>query len=181
MDPFLPEGARVLLLGSFPPPRSRWSMDFFFLFDNPETFILGNTFNRELIRFFCKEKGIALYDTAVSVVRGTGNASDKFLEVIRPVDLAGLLDRLPCCDTIAVTGQKAADTLLGVIRGEGFGNELKLPHMGAHVSFIYKERTIRLFRMPSSSRAYPMPLQKKASYYRILFQETLPAFRQTPL
>ena len=28
--PFLPLGARVLFLGSFPPPRKRWSMDFFY-------------------------------------------------------------------------------------------------------------------------------------------------------
>ena len=26
---FLPEGARLLMLGSFPPPKARWSMDFF--------------------------------------------------------------------------------------------------------------------------------------------------------
>ena len=26
---FAPEGARLLMLGSFPPPRERWRMDFF--------------------------------------------------------------------------------------------------------------------------------------------------------
>ena len=30
LRPFLPEGAQVLMLGSFPPPRSKWSMDFFY-------------------------------------------------------------------------------------------------------------------------------------------------------
>ena len=30
LQPFLPEGARLLMLGSFPPPRMRWSMDFFY-------------------------------------------------------------------------------------------------------------------------------------------------------
>ena len=30
LKPFLPDGARVLFLGSFPPPRKRWSMDFFY-------------------------------------------------------------------------------------------------------------------------------------------------------
>lgn len=30
LAPFLPPNARLLLLGSFPPPRKRWSMDFFY-------------------------------------------------------------------------------------------------------------------------------------------------------
>ena len=27
---FLPENTRLLMLGSFPPPRARWSMDFYY-------------------------------------------------------------------------------------------------------------------------------------------------------
>ncbi|MBR5665523.1 MAG: hypothetical protein IKX13_07210, partial [Bacteroidales bacterium] len=30
LRPFLPEGTKVLFLGSFPPPRSRWCIDFFY-------------------------------------------------------------------------------------------------------------------------------------------------------
>ena len=30
LEPFLPEGAKILMLGSFPPPRVRWSMEFFY-------------------------------------------------------------------------------------------------------------------------------------------------------
>ena len=30
LRPFLPENARVLFLGSFPPPRGRWCMDFYY-------------------------------------------------------------------------------------------------------------------------------------------------------
>ena len=30
LKPFLPEGARILMLGSFPPQRIRWSMDWFY-------------------------------------------------------------------------------------------------------------------------------------------------------
>ena len=30
LQPFLPTGARVLFLGSFPPPREKWSMEFFY-------------------------------------------------------------------------------------------------------------------------------------------------------
>ncbi len=30
LAPFLPEGARILMLGSFPPKKERWSMEFFY-------------------------------------------------------------------------------------------------------------------------------------------------------
>lgn len=30
LEPFLPENARLLMLGSFPPKRIRWSMEFFY-------------------------------------------------------------------------------------------------------------------------------------------------------
>ena len=30
LEPFLPENARLLMLGSFPPKRVRWSMEFFY-------------------------------------------------------------------------------------------------------------------------------------------------------
>ena len=30
LPPFLPEDGSVLFLGSFPPPKARWSMDFFY-------------------------------------------------------------------------------------------------------------------------------------------------------
>ena len=30
LEPFLPNGARLLMLGSFPPKHDRWSMEFFY-------------------------------------------------------------------------------------------------------------------------------------------------------
>ncbi|EPQ1350886.1 uracil-DNA glycosylase family protein, partial [Acinetobacter baumannii] len=30
LQPFLPENARLLMLGSFPPPRNKWKMDFYY-------------------------------------------------------------------------------------------------------------------------------------------------------
>ena len=43
LEPFMPEGAKILMLGSFPPKRERWSMEFFypnFNNDNHRTDIL---------------------------------------------------------------------------------------------------------------------------------------------
>ena len=175
------------MLGSFPPPKTRWSMDFYYpnfrndmwrivglvFFNQAGYFIQGNGYNRKLIESFCREKGLALYDAAVKVIRMTGNASDKYLEVVESIDLAGILDNLPMCSNVAVTGQKAAQTVLEVLAGTGFQQVLQLPDMGSFANFRYGERLVRLYRMPSTSRAYPMPLEKKVSYYRNLFKSFL--------
>lgn len=46
-------------------------------------------FDQALVETFCREQGLALYDTAYEVKRLKDNASDKFLEVVKPTDTAG--------------------------------------------------------------------------------------------
>ena len=43
--------------------------------------------------------------------------------------------------------------------------------MGQAVEFVHDGRKLRLYRMPSSSRAYPKPLSAKAEEYKKMFQE----------
>lgn len=178
LEPFLPANARMLMLGSFPPQRLRWSMDFFYPnLQNDMWRIVGylatgdkshflvpgeRRFDRERIEAFCGEKGIALYDTAVEVIRLKDNASDNFLQVVREVDLAALLARIPACHTLVTTGQKATDTLRSITGCDE-------PPIGGCVSFDYAGRKLELWRMPSSSRAYPRPVEWKAEFYRIVF------------
>lgn len=103
---------------------------------------------------FFERKGIALFDTATSIRRLQDNASDKFLEVVQPTDIAALLRQLPLCKAIVTTGQKATDTLCALF-------SLKEPKVGDFTEFIFEGRLMRLYRMPSSSRAYPLALEKK--------------------
>lgn len=180
LEPFLPANARILMLGSFPPKRIRWSMDFFYpnlqndmwrivgylAAGDKSHFLMpgGRKFDKERIEAFCRERGIALYDTAVEVVRLKDNASDNFLQVVREVDLAVLLARIPRCHTLITTGQKATDTLRAIT---GCGE----PAVGESTSFEYAGRSMRLWRMPSSSRAYPRPVEWKAEFYRRVFED----------
>lgn len=180
LEPFLPANARILMLGSFPPKRIRWSMDFFYpnlqndmwrivgyLAEGDKQHFLepgGRRFDKERIEAFCRERGIALYDTAVEVIRLKDNASDNFLQVVREVDLEALLARIPACRTLVTTGQKATDTLRAIT---GCGD----PAVGECVTFDYAGREMRLWRMPSSSRAYPRPVEWKAEFYRKVFEE----------
>lgn len=181
LEPFLPENARLLMLGSFPPPRRRWSMEFFYpnlqndmwrifgyLFFGERNHFLtpdGKAFDRERLEEFLRTKGVALYDTACEVIRLKGNASDNFLQVVRETDVTALLRQLPQCRAIVTTGQKAAETLcrkLGVAA---------VPEVGGSQPFTLDGRQLRLWRMPSSSRAYPRPLEWKAACYARMFDE----------
>ncbi len=107
---------------------------------------------------FCMAKGIALYDTACEVVRLKENASDKFLEITTPTDIATLLEQLPQCTAIVTTGQKATDTIVA-----RFG--CTTPPMGSMSTLHIDGREYHFWRMPSTSRAYPLALEKKAGYY----------------
>lgn len=175
---FLPENTKLLMLGSFPPPRQRWSMEFYYpniindmwrimgiVFHEDKEYFLKTkkAFSREKAEAFCREKGIGLGDTAVEVVRLKANASDKFLETVTPIDLPEVLKQIPCCEAIVVTGQKAMDTLLSVMPG------VAEPAVGSFIECTFMERRLKVFRMPSSSRAYPKPLEEKAEAYRSMF------------
>lgn len=180
LKPFTPQHARLLMLGSFPPARSRWSMDFFYpnyindmwriyglcFFDDKDYFVdvEQKTFCKDLIEEFLTEKGVALYDTASAIVRTKGTASDKDLEVVTPTDIKALLRELPECQAVVVTGQKAADVF-------SVQFQIVQPKVGSFTAFIFEGRNLRLYRMPSSSRAYPMKLEYKAKKYKQMFTE----------
>ena len=173
--PFLPSNARLLMLGSFPPPRKRWCMDFFYpnrtnqmwlilgevFFNDSQRFVdvANKTFLQKDIEALLREKGIAIFDTATAVRRLSGNASDKDLEIVERTDIRALLSQIPACHDIVCTGQKSFSALT-----EEYG--AVVPVMGQYSEFSISGRPLRLWRMPSSSRAYPMPLAQKAEYYR---------------
>ena len=101
-----------------------------------------------------------MYDTACEVRRLRDNASDAFLEVVTPTDIPALLTRIPYCHTIVTTGEKAS-----IIIAETFG--CPVPPVGSYVNI----GPIRFWRMPSTSRAYPLSIEKKADAYRQLFAQ----------
>ena len=180
LEPFLPANARLLMLGSFPPQKKRWSMEFYYpnwnndmwrivglLFFNDKNHFLNEAakaFDKDRIIPFLQEKGIALFDTATAIRRLQDNASDKFLEVVEQTDISLLLKQIPMCKAIVTTGQKATDIIREQIK-------VKEPVVGTSEPFEFEDRTMRLYRMPSSSRAYPLPIEKKSAIYRVMFNE----------
>ena len=186
LQPFLPKNAKVLFLGSFPPQRKRWCMDFYYPnFINDHWRIEGQIFfgdknhfvDLEAKRFkideivaFCQEKGLAFYDTSTAIRRLQDNASDKFLEVVEPTDIRALLQQLPHCRAIVTTGEKATETICAY-----FGIH-EIPKVNTSVSvssIIHHPSSISLWRLPSSSRAYPLSFAKKVEAYKQMFRVIL--------
>ena len=198
LRPFLPERAKVLFLGSFPPQRKRWCMDFYYPnFINDHWRIEGQIFygdknhfvDLEAKRFkideivaFCEEKGLAFFDTSTAIRRLQDNASDKFLEVVEPTDIPALLKRLPHLRAIVTTGEKATET---ICRTMGMA---ETPKVNSYVEITNTDGTdetdslantdgtnmtngggLLLYRLPSSSRAYPLSFDKKVEAYRRFF------------
>lgn len=182
LTPFLPGNAKLLMLGSFPPPQNRWKMNFYYpnyqndmwrifgliFFSDKNHFLdLPNKNFKEIqIREFLFQIGIGIFDTAYQIKRLQGNASDKFLEIVTPTDLSALLEQIPMCHTIMTTGDKATDTLM-----QHFPDQPIKPMIGQSVKVGYDNRELILYRLPSSSRAYPLPLEKKADIYKQFFQQ----------
>lgn len=175
-DPFLPVGAKVLIMGTFPPGEHRWSMNFYypnpindfwricgllFLEDKNALYDSDNKcFREEDCRRLATNHHIALNDTGREVRRLKGNASDKFLEILTPVPLYDLLKEIPECHTIATTGEKAAGVIADI-------TDTRLPKMG---EMVESADGLHIWRMPSTSRAYPMKMERKAEFYAELFR-----------
>lgn len=175
--PFMPEGATVLFMGTFPPKPNRWSMAFYYPNPNNDFWrIMGliflndkdalwlpaeKKFDEQAIRCLMSEHHIALSDTGHVIRRLKDNASDKFLEIIEPVPLASLLEQMPHCRFLATTGEKAADTLAAI-------TDTAAPKMGqwCKTALQNPHRQLQISRLPSTSRAYPMKIEEKAKYYR---------------
>ena len=184
LRPFLPENARVLFLGSFPPQRKRWCMDFYYpnyindhwriegaVFFGDRNHFVDNEhkcFRIDDIVAFCQEKGIAFFDTSTAVRRLQDNASDKFLEVVEATDVRALIARLPHLRAIVTTGEKATETLctsLGIPTMPKVNTCVNIPDVKAQDG-----EQIVLYRLPSSSRAYPLAFDKKVEAYRQMFE-----------
>ncbi|MDE5808313.1 MAG: uracil-DNA glycosylase family protein, partial [Muribaculaceae bacterium] len=105
-------------------------------------------------------------DTVRKARRLKGNASDKFLEIIEPVPLFELLQDMPDCHAVATTGEKAASVIADLTSTE-------IPKMGGKLVARIPELSspLSIFRMPSTSRAYPLKLELKAEYYKKMFEE----------
>jgi G:T/U-mismatch repair DNA glycosylase len=184
-EPFFPDKARWLFLGTFPPKKARWAMKFFYpnfyndmwrifgliFFADENNFvnIKEKTFKYEDIISLLKEKHIAMYDVGKAVIRHKDNASDKNLEIVETIDIKKIIQECQSLQNIVATGEKAADAIVKNLKENGM--EICSPGIGKYYSFDFEGRTLRLYRMPSSSRACRITLKEKSHVYKKMFYE----------
>lgn len=143
-----------------------WRIMGMIFYSDKEYFLTSDkkNFDERHIKIFCTEKGIAISDAASAIIRLNNNASDKYLEIVQPINLDFILTQLPNCRAIVTTGQKATDTLLNILM-------IEEPKIGSFTGFSFLDKELRLYRMPSSSRAYPKSLAYKTGIYKTMFDE----------
>lgn len=175
--PFIPPRTKVLIMGTFPPQQKRWSMDFYYpnrtndfwymmgllFFGDRRALLLPGSrdFDLSAIMQLLDDRGIAMNDTVRRARRLKDNASDKYLDIVEPVPLDELLSLMPSCHHVATTGEKAASVVASL-------TDTAVPAMGCQE--YDPQRRLHIWRMPSTSRAYPLRLEAKADFYRRLFE-----------
>ncbi len=178
---FLPKNSKLIMLGSFPPKCEKWSMDFYYpniqndmwrifglIFFKDKNYFLNQKLDKfdknKIIKFLIKNK-IALGDVGQSVIRLKDNASDKFLSIVKNINLEEILSELIFCNTIVSTGLKSLETLYNILN-------IKEPLLktGSFITHITYNRELKIYRMPSTSRAYPLKLENKAAIYETMFK-----------
>ncbi|WP_386696852.1 DNA glycosylase [Lonepinella sp. MS14436] len=179
--PVLSPQAKVMMMGTFPPTAEKRCMEFHYpnfqndmwriyglVFFNDKTYFQVENekrFDPERIKSFLIERNIAACPTVRKAIREQGNASDKFLKIIEPVNLSDVLKQLPNCQWIFTTGGKATEILCNLLP-----DKLKEPKTNEFIDFLFEGRELKLYRLPSTSRAYPLSLEKKAESYRNFFK-----------
>ena len=193
--PVLPPDATVMMMGTFPPTADKWAMRFHYpnfyndmwriygsvFFDDVNYFRVGDEkrFDPERIRAFMFERGIASCPTVNQAIRETGNASDKNLTVVTPVDLDNVLPQVPKVQTLFTTGGKATEVLLNLLAEPPAKS--KYPKTNQSMNYPYQWQSnqsqkadvndLTLYRLPSTSRAYPLALDKKIAAYKAFFKK----------
>ena len=182
--PFLPPNTTVLMMGSFPPAAEKRAMEFHYPnFQNDMWRVYGlvffgdamhfqrageKAFDAERIKAFLTERGIGSCPGVRRAIRTHGNASDAYLKVVETVELPEILEKIPQCRRICTTGGKATEILLALLETEVKAKDFKT---GTTITARCGDRDLLVTRLPSTSRAYPMKLEKKAEAYRKFFVE----------
>ncbi|BCX78773.1 DNA glycosylase [Campylobacter sp. 19-13652] len=149
-----------------------WRIMGLVFFGDKTHFLLDSKhFDKQRITSFLSERGIGVADSVSSAVRLKDNASDNFLRVIERTDIIAILRSVPQCETIITAGEKSTNEALASLNSSELAKGLRL---GESVKITLSElgsRQIELFRLPSSSRAYPLQLEAKAQFYAKVFKQ----------
>lgn len=186
---------KVLMMGTMPPTPDKWCMAFHYpnfyndmwrimgkvFFDDIDYFRVGDEkrFDAEKIKAFLQAYNIGECPSVTHVIREKGNAADEHLTVVATVDLGKVLAQLEQVKWIYTTGGKATEVLIALVNQsisdptspyfDPSQTPYKLPKTNQFLEVNAFGRAFGIYRLPSTSRAYPQSLEKKVAAYRAFF------------
>ncbi len=153
-EPIVFADSKILILGSFPSIKS-FEKGFYYAHPRNQFWpLLAKVFDEDVSTIdkkiaLCKKHHLALWDSAKSLKRESGNSSDQNLKEIEVNDFRQLLHTYPSIKTILFTGKKS----------EAIFNR------------AYKDLPVKKALLPSPSPAYAaMSFEQKLQIYKKLLK-----------
>jgi len=153
-EPIIFPDSKILILGSFPSLKS-FEEGFYYAHPRNQFWpLLAEVFNEDASTVeqrvaLCKKHHLALWDSAKSLKRESGNSSDQNLKAIKVNNFEKLLKDYPSIKTILFTGKKSQTIF----------------------ESVYKELPIKKSLLPSPSPAYAaMSFKSKLKIYKELLR-----------
>jgi len=153
-EPIIFPDSKILILGSFPSLKS-FEEGFYYAHPRNQFWpLLAEVFDENVSTIedkivLCKRHHLALWDSAKSLRRDSGNSSDQNLKEVEANDFRQLLRDYPSIKTVLFTGKKS----------EAIFNK------------SYKDLHIKKALLPSPSPAYAsMSFEKKLQVYKELLK-----------
>lgn len=153
-EPIIFPDSKILILGSFPSLKS-FEEGFYYAHPRNQFWpLLAEVFDENVSTIedkivLCKRHHLALWDSAKSLRRDSGNSSDQNLKEVEANDFRQLLRDYPSIKTVLFTGKKS----------EAIFNK------------SYKDLHIKKALLPSPSPAYAsMSFEKKLQIYKELLK-----------
>lgn len=163
---YVPENARSLIIGTFPPIRKRWSYDFFYpnrknLFWKILSDIAGIRLTDDLSTAVEQRKkildklGLAISDMGGAIKRNAGNSLDENLELVAYMPILDILNQHTGISRIILTSSSGRSSALGWFRSYLKENNIacNVPKgiKPLHFSIEYRLKTYEVYILYSPS------------------------------
>ncbi|MDR2691724.1 MAG: hypothetical protein LBB73_05425 [Dysgonamonadaceae bacterium] len=122
---YVPEGAKSIIIGTFPPTLRNWSYDFFYPNRNNYFWRILSRIADSPLQYFSGEEAVeerknilrrlktGVSDMGRIIRRRDENSSDENLEIVEYMDIAGLLKENPSLRKIIFTSSSGKSSAIG--------------------------------------------------------------------
>lgn len=122
---YVPEGAKIIIIGTFPPTLRNWSYDFFYPNRNNYFWRIMSRIAGSPLQYFSGAEaveerknilnrlGVGVSDMGKIIRRTDENSSDENLEIVEYMDISGILEENPLLRKIIFTSSTGKSSAIG--------------------------------------------------------------------